>query len=76
MSVFTRAYWKAAAVRLKSPKILAVSALLVAVTIAITTLYIPLPNNLHVFFAIAFIVKSLRDKSSIKEHPILSTRGK
>ncbi len=50
MSVFTRAYWKAAAGRLKSPKILAVSALLVAVTIAITTLYIPLPNNLHVFF--------------------------
>ena len=50
MSVFTRAYWKEAAHRLKSPRILAVSALLVALTIAITTLYIPLPNNLHVFF--------------------------
>lgn len=50
MSVFTRAYWKEAAQRLKSPRVLAVSALLIAVTIAITTLYIPLPNNLHVFF--------------------------
>lgn len=50
MSIFTRAYWKEAAGRLKSIRVLAVTALLVALTIAITTLYIPLPNNLHVFF--------------------------
>lgn len=50
MSIFTRAYWKEAAGRLKNIRVLAVCALLVALTIAITTLYIPLPNNLHVFF--------------------------
>ena len=50
MSVFTRAYWKEAAARVKNIRVLAATALLVAVTIAITTLYIPLPNNLHVFF--------------------------
>jgi len=50
MSLFTRTYWKQATARLKSPRVLAVSALLIALTIAITTLYIPLPNNLHVFF--------------------------
>ena len=50
MSVFSRAYWKSAASRLKSIRILAAVALLIALTIAITTLYIPLPNNLHVFF--------------------------
>lgn len=50
MSVFTRAYWKSAASRLKSIRVLVATALLIGVTIAITTLYIPLPNNLHVFF--------------------------
>ena len=50
MSVFTRAYWKEAVSRLKSVRVLAAVALLIALTIAITTLYIPLPNNLHVFF--------------------------
>ena len=50
MSVFTRTYWKEAALRLKNVRVLAACALLIAVTIAITTLYIPLPNNLHVFF--------------------------
>ena len=50
MSIFTRAYWKEAAARLKDIRVLAVTALLIALTIAITTLYIPLPNNLHVFF--------------------------
>ena len=50
MSVFSRAYWKSAASRLKSIRVLAAVALLIALTIAITTLYIPLPNNLHVFF--------------------------
>lgn len=50
MSLFTRAYWKEAARRLKDVRVLAVTALLIAVSIAITTLYIPLPNNLHVFF--------------------------
>lgn len=50
MSVFTRAYWKTAVSRLKNVRVLAAVALLIAVTIAITTLYIPLPNNLHVFF--------------------------
>ena len=50
MSIFTRTYWKSALERLKSVRVLAVCALLVALTIAITTLYIPLPNNLHVFF--------------------------
>ena len=50
MSVFSRAYWKEAVSRLKSVRVLAAVALLIALTIAITTLYIPLPNNLHVFF--------------------------
>ena len=50
MSIFTRAYWKEAAGRLKSIRVLGACALLIALTIAITTLYIPLPNNLHVFF--------------------------
>lgn len=50
MSVFTHAYWKEAVSRLKSVRVLAAVALLIALTIAITTLYIPLPNNLHVFF--------------------------
>lgn len=51
MSVFTRAYWREAAARLKSTRVLAVSALLVAVTVAISQVYIPLPvNNLHIFF--------------------------
>ena len=50
MSVFTRAYWKESLARLKNVRVLAAVALLIAVTIAITTLYIPLPNNLHVFF--------------------------
>ena len=50
MSVFSRAYWKSAASRLKNIRILAAVALLIALTIAITTLYVPLPNNLHVFF--------------------------
>ena len=50
MSVFSRTYWKAAVSRLKSVRVLAAVALLIALTIAITTLYIPLPNNLHVFF--------------------------
>ena len=50
MSVFSRAYWKEAVSRLKNVRVLAAAALLIALTIAITTLYIPLPNNLHVFF--------------------------
>ncbi len=50
MSIFTRAYWKNAFGRLKSIRVLGACALLIALTIAITTLYIPLPNNLHVFF--------------------------
>ena len=50
MSVFSRTYWKEAVSRLKSVRVLAAVALLIALTIAITTLYIPLPNNLHVFF--------------------------
>lgn len=50
MSLFSSAYWKSAVKQLKSVRVLAVSALLIALTIAITTLYIPLPNNLHVFF--------------------------
>ncbi|MBR4991855.1 MAG: folate family ECF transporter S component [Clostridia bacterium] len=50
MSIFTRAYWKAAAGQMKNIRVLAACALLIALTIAITTLYIPLPNNLHVFF--------------------------
>lgn len=51
MSVFTRAYWRQAARQLKSVRVLAVCALLTAVTVAISQLYIPLPvNNLHIFF--------------------------
>ena len=50
MSLFSSAYWKSAVKQLKNVRVLAVSALLIALTIAITTLYIPLPNNLHVFF--------------------------
>lgn len=50
MSMFTRAYWKEAVSRLKNVRVLAAVALLIALTIAMATLYIPLPNNLHVFF--------------------------
>lgn len=51
MSIFTRAYWKAAAGQLKNIRVLAVCALLIAISVAISQLYIPLPvNNLHVFF--------------------------
>ena len=38
MSIFTCTYWKSALERLKSVRVLAVCALLVALTIAITTL--------------------------------------
>lgn len=58
MSLFTRAYWKEAAGRLKNVRVLAATALLIAVTVAISALYIPLPiNNLHVFFD--YVPKSL-----------------
>ena len=50
MFLFSRVYWQSAVKRLKNVRVLAVCALLIALTIAITTLYIPLPNNLHVFF--------------------------
>ena len=48
--IFTRAYWRSAARELKRPKILAVTALLMAVSMAISMVSIPLPNNLHIYF--------------------------
>ncbi len=49
-SPFSAPYWREAAGRLKEIRVLAVSALLVAVCVAIAGLYIPLVNNLHIFF--------------------------
>ncbi len=49
-SLFSGAYWRQAARRLKDTRVLAATAMLMAVSIAVTILYIPLPNNLHIFF--------------------------
>ncbi len=46
----SKAFWKQAASRLKDTRVLAATAMLMAVSIAVTILYIPLPNNLHIFF--------------------------
>ncbi len=49
-SLFSRAYWKDAALQLKKPRVLAVCALLLAVSIAMSGLFLQLPNNLRVYF--------------------------
>ncbi len=49
-SLVSGAFWKQAALRLKDVRVLAATAMLMAVSIAVTILYIPLPNNLHIFF--------------------------
>lgn len=49
-SPFSLFYWKEAAARLKSVRTLAVCAVLMALSIAIASVFIPLPNNLRVYF--------------------------
>ncbi len=49
-SLFSARYWRASAARLRDTRVLAATAMLMAVSIAVTILYIPLPNNLHIFF--------------------------
>ena len=49
-SLFSRAYWRAAGGQLKKPRVLAVCALLLAVSMAMSGLFLQLPNNLRVYF--------------------------
>lgn len=53
----SRLYWKQAAGTLRQPRLLAVSSLLLASSIAIASVFIPLPANLRVYFT--FLPKAL-----------------
>ena len=55
--IISPAYWKEAAGELKKPRILAVTALLMAVSIVLGSFFIQLPNNLKVYFT--YTVKSM-----------------
>lgn len=55
--MFPKNYWKGAAQELKKPKVLAVSALFLALSMAIGSAFIPLPNNLRIYFT--FLPKAL-----------------
>lgn len=50
-------YWRQASGTLKKPRLLAISALLLATSIAIASVFIPLPANLRVYFT--FLPKAL-----------------
>ena len=54
---FTPAYWRAAAREVKNPKSLILAALFIALELVISSFYIPVGENLRVYFS--FFVKSL-----------------
>lgn len=54
---FTPSYWRAAARELKNPKMLIIAALFIALDIVVSSLFIPVGDNLRVYFS--FFVKSL-----------------
>lgn len=56
-SLWSGDYWRQARDALKQPRLLAVSALLLAASIAIASVFIPLPANLRVYFS--FLPKAL-----------------
>ena len=56
-SLWSGNYWRQARDALKQPRLLAVSALLLAASIAIASVFIPLPANLRVYFS--FLPKAL-----------------
>ncbi|MBR5390304.1 MAG: folate family ECF transporter S component, partial [Clostridia bacterium] len=56
-SLRTSAYWQEAAAMLHNPRVLAVAALFLALCIAISSVFIPLPNNLRIYFT--FVPKAL-----------------
>lgn len=56
-SLRTSAYWQEAAATLRQPRLLAIAALFLALCIAIFSVFIPLPNNLRIYFT--FVPKAL-----------------
>ena len=56
-SPLTAAYWREAAAALRKPRLLAVAALFLALCVAISSFFIPLVNNLRVYFT--FVPKAL-----------------
>lgn len=56
-SPLTSAYWQEAAAALRKPRLLAVAALFLALCVAISSFFIPLVNNLRVYFT--FVPKAL-----------------
>ena len=56
-SPLTSAYWREAAAALRKPRLLAVAALFLALCVTISSFFIPLVNNLRVYFT--FVPKAL-----------------
>lgn len=54
---FTPAYWKCAMQELKKPKMLVLAALFIALEVVVSSLFIPVGDNLRVYFS--FFVKAL-----------------
>ncbi len=56
-SIFSLAYWKSAAGELKNPRMIALAAIMIALRVVIKTLYIPVGENLSIYFG--FFVNAL-----------------
>lgn len=57
LSPFTGAYWRAAVQELKNLRVLVLMAVLVAVSLVVSSFYIPVAENLRIYFS--FIVSSV-----------------
>lgn len=57
LSPFTAAYWRAAAQELKNLRVLVLMAVLVAISIVVSGFYIPVAQNLRIYFS--FIVSTV-----------------